>query len=82
MIAFPGMLVRPAEEAGMKVPPDPDEFTPTDFPHFYAFCVMQLGRPILNGMTSHWENAKIIASVPEDKILAITPADLFDMGFV
>lgn len=82
MIAFPGMLVSAAEKAGIKCPPDPEEFEVKDFPHFHAFCVMQLGRPLRNGMSSHWDNAHIIAKIPKSKILTITPGDILAMGYI
>jgi hypothetical protein len=85
VIAFPSMLLSPAEEAGMKVPPaDFDEKNldtlKETYPHFFVFCVMQLGRRMPSS-TSHWENAKIIAAIPDDKIMQVTAADLDDLGF-
>lgn len=80
MIVFPGMLVASATKAGMKVPEDPDEFDPEQFPHFHAFCNVQLGYRMPN-LSVHWGNAEIIASIPEDKIRTITLKELFDLGF-
>ena len=78
MIAFPGMLVGAAEKAGMKVPSNPESFDPEMFPHFQAFCNIQLGRSM--GWTDHWTNAEVIASVPEDQIRLVTIADLINLG--
>lgn len=78
MIAFPGMLINPAKEAGMKVPENADNFDPKEFPHFKVFCNVQLGRR-MPSPTSHWENAKIIASIPQEKIFTITIGELLTM---
>lgn len=78
MLVFPGMLVAAATEAGMKVPPDPDNFDSGQYPHFRVFCNMQLGRRMQPG--EQWENAKVIAAVPEDEIRTITAADLIRRG--
>jgi hypothetical protein len=83
MIAFPSMLVGPAKSAGMKVPPDDkvDEFQKIkdEFPHFFVFCLIQLGMP-MRTMTEHWENAKVIAEIPEDEIMKVNLLDLINKG--
>lgn len=78
MMAFPSMLVSAAEKAGMKVPEDPDEFEREDYPHFAIFCALQLGRRIQMG--EHWDNAKVIAAVPEDEIRTLTLEDFINRG--
>ena len=80
MIAFPEMLVAPAEEAGMKVPPDADEFDPKKYPHFAVFCTAQLGAP-MPSWTSHWSNAKVVAAISAKKLKTLTFRQLWDMGF-
>jgi len=80
MLAFPGMLVGPAQEAGIKVPPDPDNFKPDKFPHFHVFCAAQLGQS-MPSWTSHWSNAKIVAGIPKAKLKTITFKELYDLGF-
>jgi hypothetical protein len=79
MIAFPEMLINPAKEAGMKVPENADKFDAKKFPHFQVFCIVQLGRR-MPSPTSHWENAKIVASIPQEKIFTITNGELLAMG--
>jgi hypothetical protein len=79
MMAFAGMLVEAAEQAGMKVPPDPDEFVPTEFPHFHVFCNVQLARPLVM-WGEHWENAKIVAAIPEADLQTITLQQLMAKG--
>lgn len=79
MMAFPSMLVDAATKAGMKIPPDPDNFKPEEFPHFHVYCNVQLGRAITWG--NHWNNAEIITKVPEEKLKTITEADLEKLGF-
>jgi len=80
MLAYPTMLVEPAKKAGIKVPEDADNFDLSEYPHFFVFCRMQLGRRMPTAY-SHWENAKIIAKIPEDKIKMITIDEILEMGY-
>ena len=84
MLAFPSMIARSAEEAGMKVPDfdakGNDEYDAKDYSHFHVFCVMQLGQPLLD-WGSHWTNAKIIAAIPDNKIKTVTAKDIEKLGF-
>lgn len=79
MMAFPDMLVGAAEKAGMKVPPNPDDFDPKEYPHFQVFCNAQLCRRMSN-MGEHWGNAKIIAAISDEDIFKVSLADLLEMG--
>ena len=72
MIAFTGMLVSPAERAGIEIPADLETSDVQGYPHWVAYRILQLGRPIVHGMSSHWENAEIIAKIPRDEILKMT----------
>lgn len=86
MLAFPGMLLAAASKAGMKLPPedvdvdkvDLDTLAP-DYPHFFVFCMLQLGVPVTWG--NHWYNAELIADIPEDKLITMTASDFYAMGF-
>lgn len=80
MLAFPTMLVEPAERAGIAVPPDAEDFNPADFAHFFVFLRMQLGAPMPRP-GCHWDNAYVIAGIAPDQITKITPAQLIAMGF-
>lgn len=80
MIAFDDMLVKPAEEAGIKVPPDLENYNPENFPHWNVFCNLQLGSPMPN-WTVHYDNAKVVAKVPDDKIKTIKVRELEELGF-
>lgn len=80
MIAFPGMLVTAAKNAGMKVPKDPDNFDASRYPHFSVFCAVQLCRRMRPG--EHFENAEIIARIPNDKIQTVTLTDLLAKGLI
>lgn len=71
MIAFAGMLLEPARQAGMKVPEDADDFVYEAYPHFQVYLNIQLGSS-LPYPSAHWDNAKVIAAIPEDKIRSIT----------
>jgi len=80
MFAFKGMIANAAEEAGMKVPADADgKWDPKEFPHFNVFCMVQLGCAMYPG--EHWNNAKVIASIPDDKIKTATVEDLIEAGY-
>ena len=83
MIAFPCMLVGAAERAGMKVPNDPNNFEneKEEYVHFYVFCIPQLCRR-MGSPTEHWENAKLIASISEDKLKTMTLEDFIDQGLL
>ena len=80
MIAFPGMLIPAAKEAGIAVPHDPDNFDASEYPYFAVFCNVQLGRS-MRPMNCHWDNAKIIASIPSDRIKEITFGEILAMGY-
>ena len=81
MIAFPGMLVPAAERAGMKCPSDPYKFEEEKeaCPHFFVFCILQLARPtVYHG--EHWDNAKIIAAIPESELMEMTLGNFLSKG--
>lgn len=83
MIASPEILLKPAQEAGIKVPSaeaDFDNFSVEQYPHFHLFCCAQLGSPMPTP-TAHWENAKVIAGIPMEKVKTITFKELNERGF-
>ncbi len=82
MIAFPEMLIEAAEKAGIKVPESKDleNYDPKKFPHWRVFCTMQLGAA-MPYWGCHWDNAKVIAEIPENKIKKVKWADIVGMGF-
>lgn len=84
-MAFPNMLATAAEQAGMKVPSGKgvnlDDYGTWDkeaYPHFFIYCQLQLGRAIRLG--EHWENAKIIATIPEEKLKLMTIDEFRELG--
>lgn len=79
MIVSAFMLANTAEQSGIKVPTDPENFNKEEYPHFNVFAIVQSGRPMPTA-TSHWENARIIADIPDDQINLVTMADLENMG--
>ena len=80
MFAFKGMLAGAAEGAGMKVPPNPDgEWKADEYPRFHIFCTLQLGCAMYPG--EHWDNAKVIAAIPDDQIKLVTVEDLVKAGY-
>lgn len=80
MLAYPEMLVGPAEKAGIKVPADIENYDTHEYPHWHVYLILQLGRS-LPSPTSHWTNAKVVASVPEDTIRKLNLADFREIGF-
>lgn len=81
MLAFPSMLLSAAEQAGMKTPEldENDEFDRNKFPHFAVFCAVQLCRPMIS-LGEHWDNAKVIAEIPEHEIRTISLEGLLKRG--
>jgi hypothetical protein len=79
MLAFPRMLTNAAIEAGMKTPENPDDFDHHEFPHFAVFCSAQLCRT-MSSPNEHWDNAKVIVKIPDDKIKEITLEELLAKG--
>jgi hypothetical protein len=80
MIALPQMLTKAAKDAGIAVPPDPDNFNEKKFPYFNLFCCAQLGQPQPR-MGCHFENAHVIAKLPKSKLKTITFKQLQKRGF-
>lgn len=87
MIVFESMLLSAATTAGMKTPPieqcdnDTHPFTREEYPHFTVFCAVQLARPV-SYHGEHWENAKVIAAVPEVEICSIDLPTLIEKGLI
>lgn len=77
---MPQMLVNPAKEAGIMCPEDPDNYEKNDFQHFFVFCNMQLWQP-MPYPSVHWDNAKIIASIPKSKITSLNKDQIINLGF-
>ena len=85
MIAFASLLEEPARQAGIPVPKNSDCFNAEKFPRFELFCKAQLGRAKTSA-NEHWENelwenAKVIAGLPEEVLKTITPEGLRAAGF-
>ncbi len=80
MLAFPGMLIGAAKDAGMKVPENCDSFAPSEYPHFYVFCEVQLGAAMPYA-GCHFDNARVVAEFSEDAVKKVTPAQLVHRGF-
>lgn len=79
MIAFASMLVHPAQEAGIRVPPNPERYWRKKWIKWHVFLNVQLGAS-LPFPSAHWENAKIIAGIDEDRLKRMTFADLIAVG--
>lgn len=79
MLAFPGMIAGAAEKAGIKLPDDIEEYDPDQFPHWHVFQRVQLCRA-MSYPAEHWDNAKIIATIPDDQIRTVTVEGLLAAG--
>ena len=80
MIVFACALEEPARQAGIPVPKNSDCFNAEIFPRFELFCKAQLNRAMTSA-NEHWENAKVIAALPEEAIKTITVEGLRAAGF-
>jgi hypothetical protein len=83
MIANPLMLVNAATQAGIKLPDDPEKWDQCKetHMHWYAFCLVQLARPVVyHG--EHFENAKVIAAIPAQDLPNLTFTQLIERGLV
>lgn len=79
MIAFEGLLAPCAVEAGIKVPDDLENYSPEEYIHWHVYRMSQLGAPMPHSM-AHWDNAAVIAKLPEDVAKTATFADLEMLG--
>jgi len=74
------MLVAAAKEAGIKVPKNPDgKFDAHKYPHFQAFCNIQLNRPMFS-FSEHWDNAKVLAKFSVKKLKRLTIKNFIKAG--
>lgn len=78
MYVFPSMLIQDAEEAGIKVPEDPDKYNKEDYPHFHALCNVCLCNPDITNRDQIIYNTKIISKIPNNKIRTITYGEMLD----
>jgi len=79
MFAFAEMLVPAAKQANMKIPPDVNNYDKNEYPHWHVFTALQLGAP-MSHMSVHFDNAKIIADIPKDKLKTMLLSDFEELG--
>lgn len=80
MKALPEMIAPAAREAGIKLPPDLENFDPKEYPHWKVFSAMQLGQPMPYPSVD-WDNAKVVAKLTEEEAKTVTPEQLMAAGF-
>jgi len=80
MIATASGLVSAAEDAGIKVPENLEDFDSDKYPHWHVFMAVQLGVP-MPSPGCHFENAKIIAALSNKEALTIMMKQLREKGF-
>lgn len=64
-ISRPDSLVHAAQEAGIDVPPNHNDYDHNKYYQWHIFCLIQLDRP-LKSSKSHYINAKIVAEKCND----------------
>lgn len=86
MFAFTSVLIPAAVAAGIKVPDSSTDLDnletldKTTYPHWFVYAMVQTGASMpYPGV--HFDNAKVIANIPLDKIKTVTLDDLCEMGF-
>lgn len=79
MIAFPSLLVEPARQAGISVPEDVDNYNPMEYKRWHLYMIVQLGAS-MPSPGSHWNNARVIAAIPEDELMTIAFGELVELG--
>ncbi len=81
---FPNQLLGPAKSVGMDCPEDPDSYfdkediLQRDYPHFWVFCQLQLGRETTKEMVYH--NAAVIQGIPNSRLFWMTLSEYIDAG--
>lgn len=82
MIATTTLLVKPAEQAGIKIPGDPTLWNEKDprYLRWTVFCNAQIGRSLPHP-TAHWDNALVISRIPENELKELTMEQLVAKGF-
>lgn len=80
MLAFPEMIVDAANQAGIKVPPNINNYNAKEYVKWHIFCATQLGSP-MPSPGCHYENAKVIAELTEEEAKTITFPQLEEKGF-
>ena len=81
MIAIASALVQAAEDAGIKVPENLEDFDSDAYPHWHVFMAVQLGAP-QPFPGCHFDNAKVIAALGKDEAMSITMKGLLAKGFL
>jgi hypothetical protein len=81
MIIFEGPLAACATNAGIKVPEDLENYNPAEFPYWHVYRMSQQGAPMPHPR-AHWDNAEVIAKIPESDIMKVTFKDLEEAGCV
>lgn len=80
MIAFDGMLIGPAKQAGIPVPDDLDNFESDNFVQWVVFRNVQIGES-MPYPSAAWDNAKVVAQfTPEQLKTTVTYKTLLDAG--
>lgn len=71
-------LIQACQDTDIEVPEDTMYFDPMEFPRFWLFCMVQMGRPFRFSELKH--NATVVASIKKSEIFSITLEDLMDRG--
>lgn len=78
------MVITAAKKAGISIPNHPDDlegYKAETYPHWHVYTLLQLNAPLpYSGV--HFSNARVVASIPENKIVTFTLKNLLEEGFV
>lgn len=67
---------------GISVPDDVEaKYNPEMYPHWHVYLCMQIGAPMPHPR-AHWDNAKIIAGIPAERLKMMSYADIIEAGFL
>ena len=67
MFAFPEMIAPMAEQVGIKVPNELDNYDPNEYVAWHVFSTIQLGASVPYH-SAPWDNAAIISAISEEEL--------------
>lgn len=73
------LAVHVPQDSGLKIPPDPDKYEPTEYPHWGVFSTLHLGGCWSFETLAH--NAQVIGKLTEKQVKTITLMELKRKGF-
>ena len=78
MFARPRMFITHIKDTKLKIPDDPDNYDPEEFPRYHMFMTIHLCQTI--DVYSLENNAKIFSEIKDEEIETVTIGDLIKRG--